>query len=135
MLPFSACKFSGDAAACRELRAMEEDLKNEASWVPKTNLFQAKVAEIEQLRGECRDALLVQAQLRSDKEAAAREIAQLQGEYENLRLMLSHHEVRPLCVLNRRQYQRMISQNACVRSLSGVHDSLGIVLRKVCMTY
>jgi hypothetical protein len=73
---------------------LEESFKSEASWVPKTSLFQRKVAEVEHLRGECRDALLVQAQLRSDKEAAIREIAQLQAEYENFRLMLSHHEVR-----------------------------------------
>ena len=73
---------------------MEARFADESEWVPHTAMYERAQADVAQARADAAAATAAAAAACRDKSGCMAELAQLRGEYENLRLTLQHSEVR-----------------------------------------
>jgi hypothetical protein len=74
--------------------ALEDRFREEALWVPQTEMYKRALQDTQHARGEWHAAIESRLAMEAAKETCLTELSQLKGEYENLRLTLTHSEVR-----------------------------------------
>lgn len=77
-----------------QVGALEERFREEALWVPQTQTYKRALLDTQHARGEWHAAMEARLAMEAAKENCLTELTQLKGEYENLRLTLTHSEVR-----------------------------------------